>query len=223
MYTLPKTLWFKRVTLLLLILLTTLLLTSGSKHPESKAKSARVIYSKASKNTVYITIDDGYYLNYKARALIIKNKLPVTFFITASLFKFKKYHAYYQPLLNSLNTGNHTQTHPNLNKISSARVNNEICTASRTIKKTYGFTPLYFRTPYGLINAEVKKEASKCGFESITLWNASFYHNHLSTYGGPLKAGDIIILHTNKYLDTDLSSLLGKIKKLGLKPGYLNQ
>ena len=222
MFTLPKTTGVRSITILILLLVG-ILLTAGASIPAKNSQDAKVIYSKASKNTVYITIDDGYYLNYRARAYIIKNNLPVTFFITASLFKFKKYYQYYQPLLNSLNTGNHTQSHPNLNKIPTKRINKEICAASKTIKKTFGITPLYFRTPYGLISTNVKKEAFRCGFKNITLWNASYYHHHLSTYGGPLRGGDIIIMHTNKYLDSDLASLLIKIKKLHLKPGYLNQ
>ncbi|MCQ4083969.1 polysaccharide deacetylase family protein [Streptomyces sp. RB6PN25] len=76
--------------------------------------------------------------------------------------------------------GDHTVHHPDLTKISSARVSYEINTAAQQIASITGHRPTMLRPPYGAWNARVRSLAGKAGL-SVIMWNVDpqdwKYHN----------------------------------------------
>jgi peptidoglycan-N-acetylglucosamine deacetylase len=65
---------------------------------------------------------------------------------------------------------NHTQTHPDLTKLSNSQISQEISSAQQAIQQATGVTPVLFRPPYGATNATVKSIAAQQGLTEI-LWN----------------------------------------------------
>lgn len=63
--------------------------------------------------------------------------------------------------------GNHTYTHPDLRKISSEKVTEEISKTNNAIKTATGHDPVFLRPPYGAINDDVKKQINM----PIIYWN----------------------------------------------------
>ena len=66
--------------------------------------------------------------------------------------------------------GNHTWTHPELTKLSSADVLSELQETSDKIKSVIGVAPSVFRPPYEEFNASVQSIAASLGLSTV-LWN----------------------------------------------------
>ena len=149
-------------------------INSLTKNKITKSKrnsfvNSNITYRNKSQDLVYITIDDGFYLNYKARSYILANNLPVTYFIIAKLFKNPKYLAYFKPLLTPQNTGNHTYNHALLTRKNLMEDKKEICSANTLIKNMTGINPIYFRSPFGATTSNVISDSRSCGFAKVTL------------------------------------------------------
>lgn len=63
--------------------------------------------------------------------------------------------------------GNHTYTHPDLRKISSEKVEEEVSKTSEAIQKATGKAPAFIRPPYGAVNQSVKQQLNM----PIIYWN----------------------------------------------------
>lgn len=66
--------------------------------------------------------------------------------------------------------GNHSRTHPELNKVGSAQLRREIVGTHATIKDATGRDATVFRPPYGARNAAVDTMAAEAG-EGVILWD----------------------------------------------------
>lgn len=66
--------------------------------------------------------------------------------------------------------GNHTWTHPQLTRLSSATVRSQLQQASDAIKNAIGVAPTIFRPPYEEFNASVQDIAASLGLSTV-LWN----------------------------------------------------
>ncbi|HLG61606.1 MAG TPA: polysaccharide deacetylase family protein [Ktedonosporobacter sp.] len=65
--------------------------------------------------------------------------------------------------------GNHTWSHPNLTKLPSDAIRQELRSTSLVIQQTIGVPPEIFRPPYGATNARVRGIAAQLGLRQI-LW-----------------------------------------------------
>ncbi|WP_189766099.1 polysaccharide deacetylase family protein [Streptomyces xanthochromogenes] len=63
--------------------------------------------------------------------------------------------------------GNHTWTHPQLNKTASALIRSEIGRTSEVIEQTLGEAPQWFRAPYGAWNRNVFEIQAEMGMEPL--------------------------------------------------------
>jgi peptidoglycan/xylan/chitin deacetylase (PgdA/CDA1 family) len=63
--------------------------------------------------------------------------------------------------------GNHTWDHPNLIKLTSQAVQEEVLRTEQLLQQIVGYRTDLFRPPYGTANAEVLKEISGLGFKII--------------------------------------------------------
>jgi len=68
--------------------------------------------------------------------------------------------------------GNHTWSHPYLNRIGLSAVADQLSRNADFLKNTYGTdgTP-YWRPPYGVHNADIDRVAADLGYTTITLWS----------------------------------------------------
>ncbi|MDF3288281.1 polysaccharide deacetylase family protein [Streptomyces silvisoli] len=66
--------------------------------------------------------------------------------------------------------GDHTVSHPDLTRLSSARVRYQITTAARQIAAADGLTPTMLRPPYGAQDARIRALARAAGL-SVVMWN----------------------------------------------------
>jgi peptidoglycan/xylan/chitin deacetylase (PgdA/CDA1 family) len=69
--------------------------------------------------------------------------------------------------------GNHTWSHPYLNRIGLSAVADQLSRNADFLKSTYGTdgTP-YWRPPYGVHNADIDRVAADLGYTTITLWSS---------------------------------------------------
>lgn len=68
--------------------------------------------------------------------------------------------------------GNHSFDHPDLARLPSSRLTQQIEECSRLIARVTGHRPHYFRPPFGSTTSSVAKSASDSGMEQM-LWNAN--------------------------------------------------
>lgn len=66
--------------------------------------------------------------------------------------------------------GNHSYTHPKLSSLSDEKVRNEIESTQKTIQDATGYTPIWFRPPYGAFRHNQGPIAESMGL-GITLWS----------------------------------------------------
>ncbi len=101
--------------------------------------------------------------------------------------------------------GNHTWAHPDLVRLSAARIRDEIERNEQWIERTFGVTARpWFRPPYGSHNAEVDGIAAGLGYTNILLWNGTLGD---ATVERPeellglaqtwVKAGAVVLGHAN--------------------------
>jgi peptidoglycan/xylan/chitin deacetylase (PgdA/CDA1 family) len=79
-----------------------------------------------------------------------------------------------RPMVDSgqIQMGNHTWSHPYLNRIGLSAVADQLSRDADFLKNTYGTdgTP-YWRPPYGVHNAAIDRVAADLGYTTITLWS----------------------------------------------------
>ena len=97
--------------------------------------------------------------------------------------------------------GNHTQTHPHMQKIEDGRLMEEIAAAQREIRSATGAVPTLFRPPEGKITKERSELLRKMGFRGVlwsvdTLdWKGTDARQIAKEVLMHVKGGDVILCH----------------------------
>ncbi len=170
---------------------------------------------------VFLTIDDGAYPDQLALELIRDHKIPVTMFLNQNMFRANS--AYFQQLQAAgAVIGTHTSTHPNLRGKDAAFQHAEICDMNAQFNELFGHMPTLFRPPYGNYDPTTLQQAASCGITTVLHWSAEADTGHIVTAEGPLRAGDIILMHFKPGLGLKLISVLQQIQATGLRPAQLN-
>ena len=169
---------------------------------------------------VFITIDDGVTPDPGALQVIRDQHVPVTLFLTQM---YMKANADYFRQLQAAGAviESHSITHTNLRGKDEATQQREICGPSADYAGRFGVTPDLFRPPYGKWDDATIRLAAGCGMRAVVHWSATFDAGTLSTMGGPLRPGDIILLHFKPGLGLGLQALLAQIQASGLRPAQL--
>lgn len=102
--------------------------------------------------------------------------------------------------------GNHSMTHPHMNKLSSAQIKSELEKFESLISGVIGRSTKLFRVPYGEYNDTVIKTLRESGYE-VVQWNIDTVdwksersaQTILDSVLGKLKDGSIILSHNNGY------------------------
>ena len=161
-----------------------------------KLKSEFVYGFETSLPAVALTFDDGPKENTLAITQFLKEKgIPATFFVVAEQLNEKNAQLYKDPLFK---VGIHGFSHEDYTSYSLATCESEIQKAKNRLSSV-GLSTLFFRPPYGTINATLEL-CLKNSYLLGILWSVdTFDWDESPTNGTPnvsgVSAGDIVLLH----------------------------
>jgi peptidoglycan/xylan/chitin deacetylase (PgdA/CDA1 family) len=169
---------------------------------------------------VFFTVDDGFVRDPAVITLLRDQRVPVTLFVLPGPVRqapdyFQAIHA----LGGSVQ--DHTTNHPNLVQLDPAAQQREICGPLDEDAARFGQRPWLFRPPYGNYNASTLSAVGACGLRTVVLWRATMNNGVLTTQGGPLQPGDIILMHFRTDLLSNLQAALSAASARGLHPAPL--
>ena len=127
-------------------------------------------------NQLALTVDDG------ASSAVVAafgqfcsdTGTRLTFFVNGANASWSDNAAALRPMVDSgqIQMGNHTWSHPYLNRLNLTAVHDQIQRNADFMRNTYGAdgTP-YFRPPYGVHTAATDRVAADLGYTTVTLWS----------------------------------------------------
>jgi peptidoglycan/xylan/chitin deacetylase (PgdA/CDA1 family) len=164
--------------------------------------TSAIISSSITKQAeVALTFDDGP-SPYTPRVLSLLRR----YHAHATFFVIGEYAALYAPTLReALHDGNevgdHTFTHANLLRLSDGGVAGQLTSTQDAVHTVTGYTPVWFRPPYGAVDGRVSTIAASLGLHT-TLWNVDSRDWSLPGAGAiasaviaGLRSGNIVIMH----------------------------
>lgn len=120
--------------------------------------------------------------------------------------------------------GNHSQTHPEMSKLSKDQIQEELMSVHEKVKELTGQNMCFFRPPYGDYNNLVIQTATECGYLSIE-WNIDSldWKNYgvqsiidRTAESSELSNGSIILMHNGaKYTKDALETVILSLKAKG--------
>lgn len=122
-------------------------------------------YNKAE---VALTFDDGPDTLYTPQVLdkLKKHGVKATFFLLGE--NAERYPKVVERIVNEGHiVGNHTYNHPNLIKVDDKQYHEQILNTEKILQKLTGYSPKFFRPPYGIINENQVKWATEQNFMII--------------------------------------------------------
>ncbi|OYN76521.1 polysaccharide deacetylase [Mycolicibacterium sphagni] len=146
-------------------------------------------------NTMALTVDDG--VSSEVVALYIRfsrdTGVRLTFFLNGVYRSWTDNRDQLRPLVDSgqIQLGNHTWSHPDLTKVSTSTIRDELARNDHFVKNTYGVDAApYFRPPYGRHNSTVAAVAADLGYTVPTLWSGSLADSTVITEDYIVKMAD---------------------------------
>lgn len=137
-------------------------------------------------NLLALTVDDGASSETVGAytELCARTGMRLTFFVTKKFPSWIDHAAEIRPLVDDgrIQLGNHTVTHPDLTKLTSAGVQTELIGCGDFIRSTFGVDAApYFRPPYGYLNEHVAAAAREIGYHQPVLWYGTLSDSGLIT------------------------------------------
>lgn len=173
---------------------------------------------------VFLTIDDGIVQTPQALALLRDSRIPVAIFPIGAVVRDSA--AYWQATdaLPGVSLHSHTLTHPSLAGMDYASQRAEICGGIDAVAAVSRTWPRLLRPPYGAYDETTLRAARACGATHVVMWSASVENGNVTTvHGGPLRAGDIILMHYQDAFPVDLAAVIAAAREQGLRFGNLTQ
>jgi peptidoglycan/xylan/chitin deacetylase (PgdA/CDA1 family) len=134
--------------------------------------AARVRYFSTDQKVIALTFDDGWSPTRALEIVAILDRYgaTATFFPYANAITGAE--STWRQIAKRFPIGNHTTSHPNLMKLSAARIFAEIDGGRRIIEAATGvpMVPI-FRPPYMDYNDTVREQAFRAGFPTMALWS----------------------------------------------------
>jgi len=121
------------------------------------------------KKVIALTFDDGPHLKYTEEVLNIlkKNNIHATFFVMGG--SVRNHPELLKEEFAAGNViGNHTYSHPNLSKLTSSAIGQELNKNDAMIYKTIHVHPILFRPPYGACSELCTATITKLGYKKVT-------------------------------------------------------
>ncbi|MGK5637475.1 polysaccharide deacetylase family protein [Streptomyces sp. URMC 126] len=213
------------LALLLLTVLTVLVGPGGSAAAQGAGRHRLppvLSHIPTRDRVVFLTIDDGWYRDPAAAALLRDRRVPVTLFPLPDAVNQDP--GYFRELAGrrASAVGNHTVGHPDLTTLGLADQRKEICTARDRLKAAFGRAPALLRPPFGRYDDTTRTAARECGVRALVTWTHDF-----TTWGDTpppvprLRPGDVVLLHFTPTLAADLTRALTAARDAGLVPAPL--
>ncbi|WP_051812692.1 polysaccharide deacetylase family protein [Kitasatospora sp. MBT63] len=171
---------------------------------------------------VFFTVDDGWQPTAEAARLIADRALPVTAFPLPMAAGNQP--DYFREVTSAAGSSiqDHSVSHRDLTTLTAAEQQAEICSARDAQVRRFGSTPTIFRPPYLTWNADTLQAAANCGIRYVLTATADFSWGQSTVYhGGPLRPGDVVLLHFTDTLAADLQRALDAADAAGLRPAGL--
>ncbi len=158
--------------------------------------------SKESAPKIALTFDDGPSAQYTGEILDILQKYGVkaTFFIIG--VNAEKYpELLRRTIAEGHEIGNHTYSHPHLQKMDTSTLADELMHADSILQKLAGVSPTLFRPPEGVVNTSVKAAAAEGGYRLVLWtidtrdWALNNTDNIIRLVDEKASDGDIILFH----------------------------
>ncbi len=147
---------------------------------------------------VFLTVDDGWTRDPAFLALVRRQHLPLTVFLTNAASSRGREGYFRQLQAAGAVIENHTLTHRDLTLVSPTERVRQICAAQVLDHQLFGTRPTLLRPPFGATGAAVIAAAESCGIRAVVGWDAVMpAQGTLQTwFGSPtLHAGDIVLMH----------------------------
>ncbi|MET9611514.1 polysaccharide deacetylase family protein [Kitasatospora indigofera] len=175
-------------------------------------------------NVVFFTIDDGWQRTPEAEQVIAAEKLPVTAFPLPMPSGFEPGFFKRVTAVPGSSVQNHSVSHRDLSTLPLAEQQAEICDARDAAARVYGTPTTVFRPPYLAFNADTLQAAANCGIRTVVTATADFSWGASNVWhGGPLQAGDVVLMHFTDTLAADLQRALAAARAAGLRPAGLTE
>ena len=189
-----------------------------------------VVYQIKTKDPVFfITIDDGSFKQSAAARYVTQHKIPVTVFLTKSEVGGRW--SFFKAIGAFDSVQNHSMTHKALGKESTDRTY-EICTTQKAYANRFGVRPWLLRPPYGdgwfsrrYAGPDIQRTAATCGIRYIVLWNIVVLKNGRVLFVKDLRfePGDIVLLHFEGDLKSNIQRIIAMYARHGIKPAPLSK
>jgi peptidoglycan/xylan/chitin deacetylase (PgdA/CDA1 family) len=184
---------------------------------------SKVYCGSAHGNQVALTFDDGPGPEtVPILAQLVRAHIPATFFLIGR-------NAQANPKLPRLEArlgmalGDHTETHPDLTRLSAADVKGQIADARDAISATAGIPVSLFRPPYGARNARVDAQARAQGLLEV-LWDVDTRDSERATSATilanarrGLRGGSIVLMHEDPTTVTAMPAILRSLRERHLE------
>ena len=186
---LPKQLRRLGAILLGLCLLTVSIVPVSAKEGESAKKIA-------------LTFDDGPSAEYTGQILDILQKYNVkaTFFVIGVNAE-KNPELLKRIIAEGHEIGNHTYSHPHLQKMDAPTLADELMRADDLLQKLAGISPTLFRPPEGVVSPAVKTAAEQGGYRLVLWtidtrdWALNSTDNIIRLIDKQASDGDVVLFH----------------------------
>lgn len=198
------------------------------RHKNGQKRPVLYYQGPSGQKRVALTFDDGPDWRYTARILDIlkRENVRATFFLVGRMAK-QRPDLVRRMVREGHVVANHSWNHPNLTKLDSHRVRQEVERTNRVVSEITGRSPMLFRAPYGSLNRRVERLIGKEGM-IIVHWNVDTRDwdgrssnriiRTVRQYAGP---GSVILQHTaGRKLDNTVEALpriIADLKKRGFE------
>jgi peptidoglycan-N-acetylglucosamine deacetylase len=192
------------------------------KRAPARVKHKPVYYSaKTTRKVTALTFDDGPDNLFTPKVLDVlkQHKVKATFFLMGK--RVREHPDVVKRIVNEGHViGNHTWTHPNLNKLSGAAAKNELVKTQQSLYAITGFKSALFRPPYGNATPEMVDLADSLGLRTIRWsvdtrdWEGKTVSEMMGIVRKQLKPGGIILQHSAGGEGQDMTNTIELLKVL---------
>ncbi len=162
---------------------------------------------------VYLTIDDGWYPSSAVLTLMRQDHLPITTFLIGRAAA--EHLAFWRQFQSAGGViEDHTWNHPDMAQLSQAAAAVEWARARIDFGRWFQTTPALGRPPYGDLSARVRAAAAQAGLRALVMWSVVVQPGRITTWNGrPIAPGEIVLLHWDPGLPTELRALVADLRR----------
>lgn len=214
------------VTSMLVIVMLVILLVFSSSQTVYFGYTARLVpiyYVNTSEKKVAISFDAAWGADKTSDIIKIcqDNGIKATFFLVG--FWVEAYPEKVKEIHDAgFDIGTHSNTHPQMSKLTAAQMASELTTSSELISKITGEKVRFFRPPYGDYNNLLLTTATNLGLQTIQWdvdsldWKGLSANQILTRITTGVKNGSIILCHNNSdHIVEALPLIISNLKSAG--------